>query len=448
MSKKFLVPVDLTKNEIRNAVIQVLSASPSAPTTGQIYFDSSLNTIQYYGNTAWINPLSRTNHIGTQPWSTISGTPTTIAGYGIVDAQGLNSNLTAISGLATNGIMVKTGAGAVSARVLGSTTPAATWTNPDGVSGNPSLAIASASASVTGLMINTDKSKLDGIAAGATANSTDAYLLSRANHTGTQLSSTISNFTASVQSNRLDQMAVPTASVSMNNQNLINVGTPLNPNDAANKAYVDGLINGTDWKQSVRVGTTANITLSGTQTVDGVALNVGDRVLVKNQTTASQNGIYVVSASGWTRSSDAATSPQVTSGMATLIEEGATLDNTQWVLSTPNPITLNTTNLTFVQIGAATTYVGGTGIIVAGTTVSIDTTLVGRKVVGPAIGDGTTTTFTITHTLNTTDVIVQVYSTSTGETVECDTVRASTTSVTVTFASAPAAGAYKVVLIG
>lgn len=107
-----------------------------------------------------------------------------------------------------------------------------------------------------------------------------------------------------------------------------------------------------DFKQSARVATTANITLSGTQTVDGVSLSVGDRVIVKNQTTTSQNGIYVVQSSSWTRSVDAAENSQVTSGMMVFAEEGSTNASTFWRLSTANPITVGSTGLTFVNANA------------------------------------------------------------------------------------------------
>jgi hypothetical protein len=94
----------------------------------------------------------------------------------------------------------------------------------------------------------------------------------------------------------LNSIPAPTASVAFNSQNITGLADPVNPQDAATKNYVDDAIQGLDTKASVRVATSgSNITLSGTQTVDGVALSVGNRVLVKDQTTTSQNGIYVVS---------------------------------------------------------------------------------------------------------------------------------------------------------
>lgn len=106
-----------------------------------------------------------------------------------------------------------------------------------------------------------------------------------------------------------------------------------------------------DAKDAVRAASTANITLSATQTIDGVALAVGDRVLVKNQTTAAQNGVYVVAAGSWTRSIDADTTAKVTSGMAVRVLEGSVNQYTTWQLTTTGAITIGTTSLAFAQVG-------------------------------------------------------------------------------------------------
>jgi hypothetical protein len=139
---------------------------------------------------------------------------------------------------------------------------------------------------------------------------------------------------------------------------LTNVGTPVSANDVATKAYVDSITFPMDVKNSCRVGTTANITLSGTQTIDGISVVAGDRVLVKNQTTGSQNGIYVVASGAWSRSSDADSSAKVTANMFVFVSEGSTQADTQWVLTTNDTITLDTTALNFVQFGSSP----GTGI--------------------------------------------------------------------------------------
>jgi hypothetical protein len=167
-------------------------------------------------------------------------------------------------------------------------------------------------------------------------------------------------------------MANPLAGVSLNSQKITSLGTPSANTDAATKGYVDGVANGLDVKASVRAATTANITLSGTQTIDTtVSVIAGDRVLVKNQTTGSQNGIYVVAAGAWTRSTDADADAEVTTGLFTFVEEGTTNGDTGWVLATNNPITVGTTSLTFSQFSDAGSYTAGTGLTLTGNQFSV-----------------------------------------------------------------------------
>jgi hypothetical protein len=106
-----------------------------------------------------------------------------------------------------------------------------------------------------------------------------------------------------------------------------------------------------DAKDAVRAATTANINLSAPQTIDGVAVIAGDRVLVKNQTTAAQNGVYVVQAAAWSRAVDADTAGKVTTGMSARVLEGTVNQFTTWQLTTTGVITLGTTALTLVQVG-------------------------------------------------------------------------------------------------
>jgi hypothetical protein len=182
----------------------------------------------------------------------------------------------------------------------------------------------------------------------------------------------VTGFDTQVRTSRLDQMAAPTAAVSMNTQRIINLAAPTADNDAARKIDVDSARSGLDVKVSCRVATTANITLSGPQTIDGISVVAGDRVLVKNQTTAAQNGIYVCAAGAWTRATDADSDAEVTAGMFTFIEEGTTNADTGWVLSTNQPITVGTTSLAFTQFSGAGSgvpgnYAGQTTITTLGT---------------------------------------------------------------------------------
>ena len=287
---------------------------------------------------------------------------------------------------------------------------------------------------------NTTTGKLEYRGATANIDPTD-----RANHTGTQLAATISNFAATVQATTLNQFAAPTAAVAMNSQKITGLADPTAAQDAATKGYVDAAVNGTDWKQSVRAATTANITLSGLQTIDGISVLASERVLVKNQTTATENGLYNASSGAWTRTTDADAPAEVSAGLTVMVEEGTTQADSQWRLTTDGAITLGTTSLTFAQIGAGTTYTQGTGISIAGNVVAIDTTTVVRKATATV---GGATSIAVTHTLNTTDVQVQCYLVTTNELIECDIVRTNATTVTLGFAVAPAANSIRVAIQG
>lgn len=153
---------------------------------------------------------------------------------------------------------------------------------------------------------------------------------------------------------------------------IVNLPNPTADQHAATKAYVDALIQGLDVKTSARVATTANITLSGTQTIDGVAVIAGDRVLVKNQTAPAENGIYVVAAGAWSRSTDADTSADVTSGMYAFVAEGTVNADNGFVLTTNDPITLGTTSLVFTQFSGAGQVVDGLGLTKTGNTLDVN----------------------------------------------------------------------------
>jgi hypothetical protein len=146
------------------------------------------------------------------------------------------------------------------------------------------------------------------------------------------------------------------------------------------KGYVDAVKQSLDIKDSVRVASTANVSLTGGSsdleagdTIDGVTLVAGDRVLLKNQSTASENGIYVAVASGGTpaRSDDANASAEVTSGMFVWVEEGTSNGDQGYVLTTNNVITLNTTDLTFTQFSGAGQITAGNGLTKSGNTINV-----------------------------------------------------------------------------
>ena len=166
-------------------------------------------------------------------------------------------------------------------------------------------------------------------------------------------------------------MTAPSASVAFNSQKLTGLADGTAAQDAATKSQVDAAQAGLDAKDSCRVATTANITLSGEQTIDGVTTTT-DRVLVKNQTAGAENGIYVSASGAWARSTDADANVEVTAGLYTLITEGTTLAGQGFVLTTDDPITVGTTVLTFSQFSGVGDLVGGTGITKSGNTISVD----------------------------------------------------------------------------
>ena len=182
----------------------------------------------------------------------------------------------------------------------------------------------------------------------------------------------ISDFDTTVQANRLDEMANPTSDVDLNSQKITNLADPVNATDAVNKQYADALTNGLDIKDSCLVATTANITLSGTQTIDGVSVSAGKRVLVKDQSTGSENGIYVCAAGSWSRSTDADGNDEVTAGLFTFIEQGSVNGDAGFVLTTDDPITVGTTALAFTQFSGAGSVSAGDGLTKSGNTLSAD----------------------------------------------------------------------------
>ena len=241
-------------------------------------------------------------------------------------------------------------------------------------SGTTSISLTLASVGTAGTYTKVTTDSKGRVSSGTTLSATDIPTLTAAK---------ISDFDTQVRSNRLDQMAAPTASVSLNSQKITNLATPTGDNDAATKAYVDATKQGLDVKDSVRVATTAAVTLSGTQTIDGVAVIAGDRVLVKDQASGSANGLYSVAAGSWTRTTDADNTPagEVTAGMFTFVEQGTANGDSGWVLTTDNPITLGTTALTFTQFSGAGQVSAGAGLTKTGNTVDVGTASSARIVV-------------------------------------------------------------------
>lgn len=211
---------------------------------------------------------------------------------------------------------------------------------------------ADATTTTHGMMSAADKVKLDGIATGATVTN-DATVRAA--------------------------LAAATADIAVNAHKITGLADPTAAQDATTKAYVDAIAQGLSAKQSVRVATTANGTLATAfangQTVDGVVLATGDRVLLKDQTTSADRGIYTVNASGApTRATDWDASADLAKGAYVFVEEGTANADSGWVLTTDGVIVVGTTAIAFVQFSGAGQITAGTGLQKAGNTLSLTLT--------------------------------------------------------------------------
>lgn len=319
-----------------------------------------------------------------------------------------------------------------------------------------------------------------------------AFYLARANHTGTQLAATISDFDTQVRTSTLNQMTAPTADLSINTHKLTNVTDPTSAQDAATKAYVDAQASGLrDIKDSVRLATAAapaaysrstnviTFSANGSQSVDGVATVLSDRILLKDGAAGADNGIYTVTTKGtggvaevWTRATDSDTSAEVTAGMYCWTEEGTANADTGWLLTTNNAITLNTTSLTFTQVAAAVTILAGNGLSKNGSALDVnvdnasieinsDTLRVKASGITDAMLSSTftkkysvtltggATSEVVTHNLNSRDVTVMVYLVgSPYSQIFCDVEMTSVNTITVRMSASIAAATYRIVVIG
>ena len=151
----------------------------------------------------------------------------------------------------------------------------------------------------------------------------------------------------------------------------VNAADPTAAAHLATKGYVDSVAQGLAPKDAVRAATTANSTLSGAQTIDGVSVVADDRVLVKNQTTGSENGIYVAASGAWSRATDADSEADLR-GASVFVEEGTANADTLWVMTTNAAITVGTTALTWTQFASAADIVGGNGLTKTGNTLDVN----------------------------------------------------------------------------
>lgn len=364
--------IDLDLNEIRRFVVQILAADP-ANTEARLYYNSTTHALKFFDGTAW-QTLAFTVYTDEMAQDALAA----------AFAAGTHAGITITYNDASNLFNFSVSAGGVTNTMLAN------------------------------MAANTVKANITGGAAAPT----DVTLAALKTWLAI-VPADVTGFDAQVRTNRLDQMAAPTADVSINSHKLTNVLDPTGPQDAATKAYADALANGLDWKPSVRVATTANGALATAfangQTVDGVVLATGDRILIKNQTTGSENGIYVVQAAGApVRATDADSAAEVTGGMTVTVDEGTTNLDSMWVLTNNGAIVLGTTALVFAQIPTASDLTVVAPIVRTGQQLSLDitsTTHSARVWSGATAGGATSEV--LTHNLGTRDIIVQVFSQST-----------------------------------
>jgi hypothetical protein len=301
---------------------------------------------------------------------------TNILYYG-TGTGGSGGSATSIIAIAGNGAFVDT---STTQTVGGTKTFSNTITGS--VSGNAGTATALQTARTIALTGDaTASGTFDG-----TANYSQALTLATVNsNVGQFMRVTVNGkglVTAATTAN-INNLTVPTADYAFGGFKITGLADPVSAQDAATKQYVDSVAQGLDPKASCVAATTANITLSGTQTIDGVAVIAGDRVLVKNQTAAQNNGIYLVAAGAWTRALDMDAWAEVPNAF-TFIEGGTTQADTGWVSTAQAGGTLGTTPINFVQFSGAGTYTAGTGLTLTGGTFSITNTAVTAGAYGSA----------------------------------------------------------------
>jgi len=265
---------------------------------------------------------------------------------------------------------------------------------------------------------------------------------------------------------RLDQFAAPTGPIDFNGQAITNypTATPQNDSDLVTKAYADTLRAGLQYKDAVVAMSTGVVNLStpGT-TLDGVTLSVGDRILLTGN--GANNGIYQFNGAGTllTRTTDANSSSKLVSGTVVWVNSGTTYGDTRWVLVTDGVINPGTTVTSWTQDGGLagitpgnglnktgnTIYVvPGFGILADGSSTRIDSSVIPQKK-SFTIGDGTNTSYTITHNLGTQDLSVTIRQTASPyQLVQTDVFFATNNTISLLFAVAPANNAYRVTIIG
>jgi hypothetical protein len=312
----------------------------------------------------------------------------------------LADDLAALEGLASTGFAVRTASNVWAQRQLVAPAAGFTITNADGVAGDPTFALSNDLAALEGLttlgyMVRTGDGTattrslnvvsgdlvITGDASGATTDTTFGLATVSQAATGTFLKVTLdtkgrvtgntavttADITALVDATYVNLSGdTMTGNLIMSGATVTGLPDPVNASDAANKNYVDNAVTGLSWKQAVAILSITDIALTGLYSIQGYTLLAGDRVLVTNQTTDADNGIYVAAAGAWVRATDANVFSELNG--ASVFSTDGTYADSAWVQTA----TLSTfAGQTWVQFSGAGAYTGGTGIDVAGTVISV-----------------------------------------------------------------------------
>jgi len=403
MAKQFLTGLDLNKNELLNARIQNLSTAPSSPVSGQVYYNTSDNAIYLYDGSAWQQVA-----IGADAAANTDELTEGSNNLYFTDERAQDAVATALTGGTQTNISVTYDDASNTFSFVAENGVADSDTD-DLTEGSTNLYYTDARVDsyVSGSMDTDDLSEgstnlyyTNARARGAVSSGDDyiaynsgtgvftldtanaatvAYVdqeVSDVNNTINGLTTTdIAEGTSLYYTDARARDAVAAGDNTLTYNSSTGVFTA-NTSTLALKSYVDEQVSasaqGLDVKGSVRAATTGNITLSGTQTIDGVSLSAGDRVLVKDQTDGTENGLYVVVDGGaWTRTTDADSDSEVTAGLFTFVTEGTSYADTGWVVSTNDDITVGTTAITFTQFSGAGQYSAGDGLTLSGTTFAV-----------------------------------------------------------------------------
>ena len=488
MARKFLTSIDLAKNELQNAVVQNLAADPSSPVLGQVYFNTVANEMRIYNGTEFeaiglngvtasaseINILDGAT-LTTTELNYVDGVTSGIQGQLDLKAPLASPTFTGTVFLDTGVDLVFEGATANSFELTltsGDPTADRTVTLPDLTTtlvGRDTVDTLTnktiTDPSVSGLYLSDATIVFEG-------DTTDGFETTLAVVDPTA-DRTIylpnANGTLARLEDKLHDFALATASVDLNNQKITNLSDPENPQDAANKRYVDAAVAGLKWKQAAHLIALNNVPLtgdSGDVVIDGhdplTDAADGYRILLTGQTDPTENGIYTYADDSvtytLTRPTDADTYQELV-GASVFIMEGTTYGSTAWVQS--NHYLSSFADQDWAQFSGASTYTAGDGLVADGNIfnvgagdgilsntdeVAIDRTVVVTKYAAD-IGNGTDTSITVTHNLDTKDVIVSLYdNASPYAEVMADVEHTTTNSITLLFSVAPTTDKYRVVV--